>query len=107
MAIALLRVCMQGWPKFALRIVYRTPEDGGVAIGAFAPVRANLTGGGSLLVNTEYPFDDRVEVLLRVTKTTPLRVRVPTWATAAVAWHNGEPLAARNGTMLHVSSKQK
>ena len=75
----------QGWPKFALRVVFRTPADDGIAIGAFAPVRANLTGGGTLLLNTQYPFEDRVEVLLRATKTTPLRVRVPAWATTALA----------------------
>ena len=93
----------QGWPKFALRVVFRTPADDGVAIGAFAPVRANLTGGGTLLLNTQYPFEDRVEVLLRATKTTPLRVRVPTWATTALAWYNGTPVPAHNGTMLRVN----
>merc|ERR1712046_225237 len=90
----------QGWPKFALRIVYKTPADGGVAIGAIAPARVNLswiTGGGTLLLNTQYPFEDRVEVLVRTQVATPLRVRVPVWAHTAIAWHNGQSVAAKNG----------
>lgn len=63
------------------------------------------------MVETEYPADDIVTVLLSrpalpggnsSVSTTPLRIRVPGWATGAKAWHNGAIMAAPNGTMLTV-----
>ena len=93
----------QGWPKYAMRSVFRTPADGGVAVGVLAPVRVQLAPKIVLLVNTEYPFEDRAEVLIQgaLPEPTPVRVRVPVWATAARAWLNGVRLARpANGTML-------
>jgi hypothetical protein len=93
----------QGWPKYALRSVFRTPADGGVAIGVLAPVRVQLAPQTALLVNTDYPFEDRAEVLIQgpLAAATPVRVRVPAWATAARAWLNGAKLPApANGTMF-------
>ena len=96
----------QGWPKYALRVAYRT-AGGGVAIGAYAPIRVQLAPSTALLVHTDYPFDkeNRVEILIRgpLSKATPLLARVPQWATAAKAWHNGEPVPTFNGTMLEVT----
>jgi hypothetical protein len=54
----------QGWPKLALRVVFTTPDDDGVAIGIFAPVRAQLSPGTVLVVDTDYPAADIVTVLL-------------------------------------------
>jgi hypothetical protein len=97
----------QGWPKYLLRSVFRTPADGGVAIGVFVPLRVQLTSSSVLLVDTDYPYEDTVTVLLtNVAKPTPLRIRVPTWATAATATVNGVPVPAEsiaNGTMLKVT----
>jgi hypothetical protein len=95
-----------GWPKYALRSAYRTPRDGGIAIGAFVPVRVQLRADSVLLVATDYPFEDAVRVLVtNLRAPTPLRVRVPSWATGASALLNGEVVPAsrlRNGTMLTV-----
>ena len=60
------------------------------------------------MVNTQYPFEDKVEVLLKPpniveTPSMPLRVRVPVWANNAVAWHNDRRVSVvRNGSMLLV-----
>lgn len=102
----------QGWPKYVLRSVYRTPADGGIAIGAFVPLRVQLGADSVLLMDTDYPFEDSVAVLLtNLKQATPLRVRVPSWASRATATlcsdaggcsavSGGGPL--RNGTMLLV-----
>ena len=94
----------QGWPKYALRAVYKTPADQGIAVALFAPVRIQLGPRTALLVNTDYPFSDRVEVLVQgpLKVDTPLRVRIPGWAHAADVWHNGVKLGSspKNGTML-------
>jgi hypothetical protein len=110
--------------------VYTTPADNGVAVGVIgncqyflaisprafcasltkachpsAPIKATFDDRSSLLINTDYPFDDRVELLLQTTtaKTTPLRVRIPAWATAATAVHNGNVLPTpSNGSMMLV-----
>lgn len=102
----------QGWPKLALRTVYRTPDDNGLAVGAFSPVRVQLSERSVLLVDSDYPFEDTVRVLVTglgltspTSAPTPLRVRIPVWAVRAQAWHNGVELpqhAVRNGTMLKV-----
>jgi hypothetical protein len=76
----------QGWPKYVLRSVYRTPADGGIAVGAFVPLRVQLGVDSVLLVDTDYPFEDSVAVLLtNLKRATPLRVRVPGWAPRATA----------------------
>ena len=95
----------QGWPKFALRSVFTT-ADGGVAVSLFNPIRAELGAGAVLVVDTDFPFEDEVRVLLAgLSKPTPLQIRVPGWAPHAVAFHNGRliDLAGRNGTMYRVS----
>ncbi len=97
----------QGWPKYALRSVYRTPLDNGIAIGAFVPVRVQLSTSSVLLLSTDYPFEDTVTVLLtNLPKETPLRIRVPGWAVKATALLNGKAVPSgkvKNGTMLRVA----
>ena len=61
-----------------------------------------------MLVDTDYPATDVVVVLLSRwggdrARRTPLRVRIPGWATRATAWFNGQRVATRNGTMLDTS----
>lgn len=94
----------QGWPKYVLRAVYTTAKDNGIAVALFAPVRIQLGPKTVLLVNTDYPFSDRVEILIRgpLEAATPLRARIPGWAHAAGVYHNGVKLASppKNGTML-------
>lgn len=72
----------------------------------FVPVRVQLTPSSVLMVSTDYPYEDVVTVLLsNLTRATPLRVRIPGWATRATAVLNGAPVSAstiRNGTMLKV-----
>ena len=98
----------QAWPKLAQRVVFTTPSDRGVAVGVFAPVRARLSSESTVLVDTDYPATDVVAVLLTRragdrARRTPMRVRVPGWATRATAWFNGQQVPARNGTMLNAS----
>lgn len=41
-------------------------SDGGVAVGAFAPVSAKLPNGAFVNVTTDFPFSDNVTVVLQV-----------------------------------------
>ena len=86
----------QGWPKFAHALVYGLP-GGGVAVGAYAPVRVDLPGGSTVEVDTAYPFGDDATVTVTNNGAThlPVHLRIPGWATAATV--DGQPAA--NGTM--------
>ena len=81
-------------------LIYTT-HDGGAAVALYAPASAVLPGGaGTLDVQTDYPFDDTVTVVVNNSgaKPMPLYLRVPTWATGATV--DGQPAA--NGTMAKV-----
>jgi hypothetical protein len=79
---------------------------GGYAVSILAPVTANLPGGGSLTVDTEYPFGDSVTMTYAGTAgSTPLYVRIPSWATAATITVGGAApvsVGSANGTMYAV-----
>lgn len=74
----------QGWPKFANMIVFST-QDLGAAIGAYAPVEAqmpdNVGGGAKITILTDYPFSDTISVTVQANYDMPLYLRVPGWAT--------------------------
>ena len=89
----------QGWPKFANMVVYKS-QDGGVAIGAYAPVTVNAGDGITVDVDTSYPFDDQITVTISGNKAEiPVYLRVPGWASNPAKTINGQPLTAANGTM--------
>ena len=68
------------------------------------PLRVQLSPSSVLLVDTDYPYSDIVTVLMtNPAKATPLRIRVPTWATNATALLNGASVGGLlNGTMHKV-----
>jgi len=84
----------QGWPKFANALFFTAP-DGGVVVAMYAPASAALPNGGSVTVDTSYPFDDGAVVTVVSPTATTVLLRVPGWAVGATV--NGEP--AKNGTM--------
>jgi len=85
----------QGWPKFVQALWAATP-DGGLAAVAYAPCRVATTVAGEvpleLDVRTEYPFEERVEIVLSLDAPAafPLRLRVPEWCTAPRVAVGGE-----------------
>lgn len=88
-----------------LRSVFRTPADGGIAVGVFVPLRVQLTRTSVLLIDTDYPYEDSIRfIVTNLATPIPLRVRVPAWATAATATLNGAAVkSVVNGTMLNVT----
>jgi len=88
----------QGWPKFANMLVYGT-QDGGAAVGIYAPATVKLPDNSTVEIVGNYPFDDQMTVNVQATKEMPLYLRIPGWATAATV--NGDPTT--NGTMHKVS----
>jgi hypothetical protein len=77
----------QAWPKFVARMHKSTP-DGGVAVTLWGPATTVVPlpggGNGTVSVATDYPFGDNATVTVTAPVGTPVWLRVPGWATAAV-----------------------
>ena len=88
-------------------VVFSTPSDGGVAVGAYAPLSATTPGGVTVDITTAYPFDDIITVTVSgnnmASTGIPVRLRVPGWASSPDKTLNGKPITAANGTMLNTS----
>lgn len=97
----------QGWPKLAHAALLTKHEDGGVVVALLLPVAADLPGGATVHVETQYPNGDSVSVHLAVPEgkaAMPLYVRVPGWADKATYVVN-DPTGAKqrpapNGTFV-------
>ena len=87
-------IALEELPSVAVQLT--APDEVTVQLYGPATARLSLVDAGELRLDqvTGYPFDG--DVLLRVTPSRPslftLRLRVPSWATGAQAWLNGEPL---------------
>ncbi|EGD77577.1 hypothetical protein PTSG_08674 [Salpingoeca rosetta] len=92
----------QGWSKFAHMIVFTT-QDGGIAIGAYAPLKAALPGGGEMDIITDYPFGDTVTINVTAHRAMPVHVRIPSWAYDAVMAVDGARVSATAGQMNKVN----
>eukprot|EP01105_Mastigella_eilhardi_P026670 TRINITY_DN7815_c0_g1_i1.p1 TRINITY_DN7815_c0_g1~~TRINITY_DN7815_c0_g1_i1.p1 ORF type:complete len:825 (-),score=157.41 TRINITY_DN7815_c0_g1_i1:55-2529(-) len=95
----------QGWPKFAQNTVFAS-QDGGLAVGHYAPVRASLPdGSASVDIDTTYPFDSVIKISVESTKSIPLYLRIPEWADSASLTVDGAAAPApEKGTMHKLSS---
>lgn len=96
----------QGWPKFASHLWMKTPGDVGeglVAI-AYAPCAVVTNVGGTRVrvdTQTDYPFDDTINLEVRVDEEIafPLRLRIPEWADdAEICVGDEAPVRAEAGT---------
>eukprot|EP00041_Stephanoeca_diplocostata_P014288 m.258596 g.258596 ORF g.258596 m.258596 type:complete len:767 (-) comp19647_c0_seq1:385-2685(-) len=85
----------QGWPKWASMVVYTT-NDGGAAVGLYAPSVSTLPDGSTVEIDTSYPYEDEVRLTVDAKRPMPLYVRIPAWATHATL--DGQSVA--NGTMV-------
>ena len=77
---------LQGWPKFAQSIVQQTTADNGLAVVVYAPANVSVPAvGGSahLVITTDYPFSDTVELHISSQRPFPLRLRIPAWVDGA------------------------
>ena len=105
----------QGWPRFIQRMIHTT-SDGGIAVSAWGPVTAVMPSGAHVNVTTNYPFSDDAQVTLTGLQApllrgsggvmTPVRLRIPSWATnASISINGAAPVylgAAAAGTMYAV-----
>lgn len=87
----------RGFPNFVETAVAET-TDGGLAFVYYGPMEVRLghhptAGSLSIEVDTDYPFEDEVRMLVRpdVPVTLPLRFRIPGWCRSAELRINGEP----------------
>lgn len=86
----------QGWPKWASMVVYST-SDGGAAVGLFAPSLSTLPDGSTVDIETNYPYEDEVQITVEAKSAMPLYIRIPGWAVGTVI--NGKSTGVENGTM--------
>ncbi len=96
----------QGWPKFAANLWMAT-HDNGLAAVAYAPCTVDARVGDGkqirLDVETDYPFDERIRIVISTREEVefPIMLRIPAWAEeAAVNGHHAQP-----GTFFRVHRK--
>ena len=95
----------QGWPKFASHLWMET-ADGGLVAVAYAPCTVAPEGKGvRVTVETDYPFDDTVRIVVQANRETdvPLRLRIPAWAEGAEVRVGDEAsMTAQAGTFYRI-----
>lgn len=68
----------QGWPKFAGRLWMRSADDGLTAL-SYAPCRVD-TQQARINVTGDYPFGERIRIVVDGTGEFPIHLRIPGWA---------------------------
>ena len=96
----------QGWPKFVQHLVFTYSNGHGLVVAMYAPatIQYSLSSGHpvSLIISTDYPFNDTVKLDITTVETLDLSLRVPSWAEGASVQVNGSsPLPATPGTHSH------
>ena len=97
----------QGWPKFAAHLWMASP-DGGLAAAAWAPCQVETAIRSVPVhvdVETDYPFRDRVEVVVQTDAPVrfPIHLRVPAWADGAtIRVGSGPDVPMRPGSLYLV-----
>jgi hypothetical protein len=96
----------QGWPKFAAHLWMASP-DGGLVAAAWAPCRVETTIRAvpvRIDVETDYPFRERIEVVVEAAAAVrfPLRLRVPAWAEGATVRLGEGPAVPMRPGALHL-----
>eukprot|EP00966_Prymnesium_polylepis_P282758 6533429-Prymnesium_polylepis.2 len=83
------RVCfcsLAGWPKFAQSAVLADvrSDPPAVVVASLVPVVATVAAAqATVTIESQYPFEDEARITLTANISTPLRIRVPSWATRA------------------------
>lgn len=99
----------QGWPKYAGNLWMRS-RDGGWAACSYAPCQVNLAEEGiegSIRVDTVYPFEDTVRIIIEVANpcSFPLWLRIPGWCKGARLALGDEMLNVKAGEFLRVEGE--
>lgn len=89
----------QGWPKFTQHLWMATSDLGAAAL-IFSPSKVNMNIANNVNIefteNTFYPFDEKIEFILKINDTKvstvdfPFHIRIPSWTSNAVIKINGE-----------------
>jgi hypothetical protein len=70
-------------------MVLHSPDDDAIVVAILGPVNVTV-GNATLAVITDYPFGDILEMRLSAPSPRPLRVRIPSWATASTMQVNDD-----------------
>jgi hypothetical protein len=95
----------QGWPKYAQSIVQQSVADDGLAVAVYAPANATAIaagGGATVVITTDYPFSDTVEIRVTSKRPFPLHLRIPAWVDGAtISVDEGPPKRATTTGAFH------
>ncbi|WP_435118467.1 beta-L-arabinofuranosidase domain-containing protein [Amycolatopsis thermoflava] len=80
--------------KYAENVYYAA--DDGLWVNQFIPSEVDY-GGARIRLETEYPYDETVRLHVSGSGAFALRVRIPSWATHAKLFVNGEAVRAEPG----------
>jgi len=101
---------IQGWPKHVQSMVgYRLSPDGlraAIVVTSYGPVEATFPiavgGGAHLLMDTDYPFEDAVNITVDANASVDVDLRIPGWAGSTSVGINGaQPVAVRQRGVFH------
>ena len=101
-----------GWPYYAENLWLAT-NDEGICASLYAESSVKIKAGNgaeiSIKENTDYPFNDAVNLTLAMPKPTqfPLYLRIPAWCRNASATVNGKAIAARPGASTYLVISRK
>ena len=103
----------QGWPKFVKHLIMAS-DDNGIAALAYAPCEASVTlpSGDeiSIVENTFYPFDYKVQFSIAVKKrksvSFPFHLRIPAWCGKAKVMLNGVEYGEYEGGRIIVLDRK-
>lgn len=94
----------QGWPKLTSHAWMRSGDDG-LAVVSYVPCQmtADLNGNHvEVTVETDYPFEDRVRLIVSSEREFPIHLRIPCWATkATLSIHGQAPRSVHAGGYHH------
>eukprot|EP01052_Picozoa_sp_SAG31_P002118 SAG31_NODE_71_length_28115_cov_4.128105_18_plen_246_part_00 len=97
----------QGWPRFTSHM-YAVAPNGGLAALLYAPNEVDVvlddTNDISIKLETEYPFDERLNFTVVAVESFPFSLRIPGWAVGAtLAVGSNEAKSVPNGTFQVVT----
>ncbi|HKQ37945.1 MAG TPA: beta-L-arabinofuranosidase domain-containing protein [Verrucomicrobiae bacterium] len=95
----------QGWPKFVSHLWMKTKDNGLIAF-SYAPCDIQ-TKDAQVKVRTDYPFNDQIDITVKVVKAArfPVVLRIPEWAGGATVSIAGKEEKVKAATFHRIDRR--